>query len=172
MRTTITLTLFLLVAAFAVAQQPRPRVPTDQGAPQIEQGRPNPQNRPGAVPGESQLPAVSVPAGETDTVEGCLGGTAPDFTVTDEHGSAYHILIPPGADSSKLTQHVGESVQVQGAFEHPGSRTGTPGSVAGSTTAPIPGAGELAIRAQRISRGTTTCPGNRSTSTTPTPPKK
>ena len=53
--------------------------------------------------------------------EGCLGGSNPDFTITDTAGKTYKLNIPPNADASVLTPHVGESVQVLGQVNDAGA---------------------------------------------------
>jgi len=172
MRTTITLTVFLLLAAFAVAQQPRTRVPPNQGAPQVQTEPGQNTNEPLPNQAEPQLPSLAVPAGSTDVVEGCLGGSNPHFTVTDSKGTTYQIVVPQGADSSVLAQHLGEPVKVQGTLDNGGARPGdAPGSIGATGEAGSAAAAGHAIRAQRIGRGTGTCPGS-GASTAPPPAKK
>jgi hypothetical protein len=72
--------------------------------------------------------------------EGCLGGSNPNFTITDKAGTTYKLNIPPSADTSKLGAHVGEPVAVAGNVN-----TGK--------------AGDPSIDVQGIGRGTGTCPG-------------
>ena len=72
-------------------------------------------------------------------VEGCLGGSNPNYTITDSSGVTYKLNIPPTADASKLAAHVGESVNVAGNV----NGTGNTGS---------------SIDVQGIGKGTGTCP--------------
>lgn len=44
-------------------------------------------------------------------VEGCLQGTAGNFTLTDSSGVAYQLQ----GDTTKLTEHVGHEVQITGS---------------------------------------------------------
>ena len=62
----------------------------------------------GAQPG-SKSPMTNAPV-----TEGCLGGSDPNYTITDTSGTTYKLNIPPSADTSKLAPHVGEAVQVAG----------------------------------------------------------
>jgi hypothetical protein len=117
--------LFLL--AWAAAQQPA-----------------NPPNR-GSGQSSSQDPAANAPV-----TEGCLGGSDPNFTLTDKAGTTYKLNIPANADTSKLTQHVGESV-----------------AVAGNVSAK---AGNASIDVQGIGRGSGQCPASGSKGAQP-PPK-
>jgi hypothetical protein len=118
MKKMLATTLFMLATlAWAVAQQPS-----------------NPPDRSGGQPG-SQDQTVNAPV-----TEGCLGGSNPNFTITDKAGTTYKLNIPPSADTSKLGAHVGEPVAVAGNVN-----TGK--------------AGDPSIDVQGIGRGTGTCPG-------------
>lgn len=130
MKKMLAITLFMLATlAWAAAQQPG-----------------NPPDRSGGQP-RPQDPAVNAPV-----TEGCLGGSHPNFTITDKAGTTYKLNIPPTADTSKLGQHVGESVQVAG-------------NVNGGK------AGNASIDVQGIGRGTGTCPPSGSKGAQP-PPKQ
>ena len=97
--------------------------------------------------------AQAGPPGQAATepiTEGCLGGSNPNFTITDKAGTTYKLNIPPNADASSLTPHVGESVQVRGDVKN----TGTP-----------------SIDVNAIGRGAGTCPSN-SSGGAQSPPKQ
>ena len=131
MKKTFVITLFVLATlAWAAAQQPS-----------------NPPDRSGTQPGP-QGPSANVPV-----TEGCLGGSAPNFKITDKAGITYKLNIPPNADTSKLAQHVGESVPVAGNVKDAGK------------------AGNASIDVQNIGRGTGQCPASASKGTQP-PPKQ
>lgn len=126
MRKTSAITLVVLATlTWAVAQQPTN--PPDRSG---EQARPGEQAR-------TQDPPANAPV-----TEGCLGGSDANFTLTDKAGTTYKLNIPPTADTSKLGQHVGESVAVAG-------------NVNGK-------ADNASIDVQGIGRGTGTCPGAKS----------
>ena len=150
MKKTLMIMLFMLATfAWAAAQDagsmgqssgqaapPSSQVP---GAGQAQPGMPH-GGDPGAQPG---------PAGQTSSApvtQGCLGGSAPNFTITDKAGTTYKLNIPPGANVSVLSAHVGESVQVQG-------------DVTGGKTS--------SIDVQRIGAGSGICPGSGATSAQP-----
>jgi hypothetical protein len=155
MRKILLTTLFMLATlAWAAAQQAgspmgqsgvHPTPPGSQAPGTTQQpgmpGSTDPGN-PGTQPG-SEGQAASAPI-----TEGCLGGSAPNFTITDKAGTTYKLDIPPGADTTQLSQHVGESVQVQGVIN------------SGATPA---------IEARRIGKGTGTCAGSGSTAAPPAP---
>ncbi len=96
---------------------------------------------PGAAgPGATSSPQAGGSAQASGPVtEGCLGGSNPNFTITDTAGKTYKLTLPPNADGAKLTPHVGESVQVMGQVNQSG--------------------GSNAISVSQIGRGSGTCPG-------------
>src|SRR5689334_8864450 len=82
MRRSLVLTLVLLVSAWAMAQQDmqRPSAPGGQNQTQTQQ--------PGSAPGQASpgSPSTMAPMGGADMIEGCLGGSNPNYTVTDKAG--------------------------------------------------------------------------------------
>jgi hypothetical protein len=98
------------------------------------------------TPGGQNVPPTGAQAGGPGQVanapitEGCLGGSNPNFTITDSSGATYKLNIPPGADASVLNSHVGESVQVMGNVKQ--------------------AANTNSIDVSRIGRGTGKCPGS------------
>jgi len=156
MKKMLLMLLFMLATlAWAAAQQAgspmgqsgvQPTPPGSQvpGASQPQPGMPGSADQSGTQPG-------SAGQGATEPItEGCLGGSAPNFTITDKAGTTYKLNVPPGAHTSVLSQHVGESAQVQGDVN------------SGKTPS---------IDARRIGRGTGTCPGSGSTGAQ-SPPKQ
>jgi hypothetical protein len=148
----LVMTLFILATlAWVAAQQPG-------GAPDKNSGQttsPNSQ-APGATQTQPSKPGSADQAGsrgqesQPPLTEGCLGGSAPNYTITDNNGTAYKLNIPPNADASKLASHVGESVEVQGNVKDAGK----------------PGA---SIDVQGIGPGTGKCPASGSKNTEPQP---
>ena len=146
--------IFLVVTAFALAQQPSNRPIA-----------PGPDNRPAAPSMDSSQAAQPSAAG--NSIEGCLGGSAGNFTVTDRTGTTYPLQLPQNADTSKLSQHIGEEVRVTGTMSS-GSDTGTasPGNRAGSSSAAGSAAGasmQNSINVTKMDKIGSTC-GNKSAS--------
>ena len=104
----IFLTVLFLSATWVVAQQRStpPTVP-DNASPQY----PSSQQQPSAPDATQTSPAASDHAGQT--IQGCIGGSAGAYTLTDASGKTYQL----GGDTSKLAEHVGHSVQITGAQE-------------------------------------------------------
>jgi cytoskeletal protein RodZ len=156
MKKILVASLFMLATlAWAAAQQPgSPPARSGQAPSQVPDAS---QSQP-AAPGADQNTAPSgsqagqSPMATAPVTEGCLGGKDPNYTITDKAGTTYQLNIPPTADTSKLAQHVGESVQVAGNVKDAGT------------------AGSAAINVQGIGRGTGKCPASGSSGAQP-PPK-
>ena len=149
MKSIFVMTLFMLaMSAWAAGQQPGSAPDRNSGQTTSPSQAPGTtQTQPSTPGGAGQGQASSVPI-----TEGCLGGSAPNYTIKDKTGTAYKLNMPPNADTSKLASHVGESVQVQGDVKD----TGTPNA---------------SIDVHAIGRGTGTCPGSGSRDEQP-PPKQ
>lgn len=156
MRKLLYLVLIMLISVAWAAAQQDASAPGSAGQSQTQPGSTAPGTMPGqsqapGAPGQSQAPGASASpdasspaAGDNQIVEGCLGGTAPDFTVTDKAGTSYKLDVPKDAEPT-LTKHKGESVKVAGA-------------VSGSSS-------PKTIQVVQMGRGTGTCPASGSSST-------
>ncbi len=151
MKTLFLISLFLLATlAWAAAQQPG-AMPHGSGGqatspnPQIPDASQSPgAQSPGSMPGSAGQqggPEAGAPSANAPVTEGCLGGTNPNYTITDNAGKKYKLNIPAGADASPLQSHVGESVAVMGP-------------VSGGSS------DNASIDVSKIGRGTTKCPGS------------
>jgi uncharacterized protein YdeI (BOF family) len=145
MKKTLIVLLFMLATfAWAAAQdagnmgQAAPPSSQAPGAGQAQPGMPH-AGDPGEQPGTAGQTLSST------VTEGCLGGSAPNFTITDKAGTTYKLNLP-GGNVSALSAHVGEPVRVQG-------------DVTGGKTS--------SIDVQRIGAGSGTCPGSGATSAQP-----
>jgi len=148
MKNMLAITLLMLATlVWAVAQQPGSAAERSSGqatspssqAPGATQPQPS-------TPGSADRSAPQ--ASNAPVTEGCLGGSDPNYTLTDKANITYKLNIPTNADTSKLSSHVGESVQVAGDVKDAG-KTGNP-----------------TIDVQGIGRGTGKCP------TSQAPPKQ
>ena len=139
MKNALAITLLLLsMLAWAMAQQPGtpPQQNSGQAAsPSSQTGED--QSQP-STRGSADQSGAQDQNTSTHVTEGCLGGSDPNYTLTDKSGVTYKLNMPPNADASKLASHVGESIQVQGETNDSGK------------------AGNGSINVQRIGRGTGT----------------
>src|SRR5579871_1509109 len=67
------------------------------GSTQTQPSKPGSADQTGSPGQESQAPLT----------EGCLGGSTPNYTITDNNGTVYKLNMPPNTDTSKLAPHVG-----------------------------------------------------------------
>ena len=134
-KTLLVATILLVFAAWAVAQQEAP----------------SPNNTPR---NDNQATQPEAGASTMDTIDGCLGGSAGSFTVTDKTGTTYQLLLPPNADNAKLSQHVGQEVRATGTVAN---ATGTPSA----STSGAPGsmsAAQPSIRVTKLDKIGDACP--------------
>ena len=154
MKTTLVVATALVLATLAWAMAPQTAGTPGQSSQQTPPSSQMPGQQQPATPGSAgqNTPSTGAQAGvpgdaaNAPITEGCLGGTSPNFTITDTSGKTYKLNIPPGADPSVLTSHVGESVQVMGDVKQAGN-TGS-------------------IDVTRVGKGAGKCPGS---SAQPTP---
>ena len=155
MKNMLVVTLFMLATlAWAAAQQPgsAPEGTSGQATSPSSQApgasQPQTQSQP-STQGNADQSAPQGQAPSAPVTEGCLGGSDPNYTITDKTGATYKLNMPANADASKLASHMGESVQVLGDVKDTGK------------------AGMASIEVQGIGRGTGKCP-----SSTQSPPKQ
>jgi len=68
-------------------------------------------------------------------IDGCLGGSGGNFTVTDKAGTIYQLQLPKSADTTKLNQHIGHEVRVTGTMASSAASDAAPGAADTSRTA-------------------------------------
>src|SRR3954470_725534 len=111
MRKVTLLAVFMLATlAWTVAQQPAPSTGQQPQQPGATQSQPSAPGSAAQDPSQGAQPQ----AGNSPITEGCLGGTDPNFTLTDKAGTTYKLSFPSSSNVSSLSSHIGESVQVMG----------------------------------------------------------
>ena len=130
MKKMMVITLFTLATLSWALAQPPSSTPYGNGGQATSPRAQTPDSR-----SSQQVPGPSAPV-----TEGCLGGSNPNYTITDAAGVTYKLNIPPNADTSRLATHVGESVDVAGNVNGSG--------------------GNRSIDVQGIGRGTGSCPAS------------
>jgi len=60
----------------------------------------------------------------SQTLQGCLGGSAGNFTLTSSSGTTYQLA----GDTSKLSDHVGEQVEITGSASSSSTSSGSTGA--------------------------------------------
>ncbi len=110
MRKTMLLTFVLfVVSAWAIAQQGSNAQAPSSGSSSQESG--------------------SQAASAESAIEGCLGGSAGNYTLIDKAGTSYMLQLPNDSQNAAIDKHIGQEVRVNG-------------TVAKADSAATPGAGE------------------------------
>lgn len=135
--------ILLLSSAWVLAQRPDTQNPTNS-SPSASQ--------PGQQPDNSQKQSgMSQASTGGQTVEGCVSGSAGNFTLTDASGTTYQLA----GDTSKLSDHVGHQVQVTG---DQGGGAGAPSSAASSGAAGGAAGGSNTINVTKVKMISSSCP--------------
>jgi len=156
MRRTLAVSLFVLATmTWVLAQNPSGAAQNSQQPPSATQTPDASQSQPGTA-GQSatqDAPQPAAPSASGPVTEGCLGGSSPNFTLTDKTGTTYKLNLPPNANASVLTPHLGESIRVMGDVKDAGK------------------AGQASIDVTKAGKGSSTCPAG-SASQPQQPPKQ
>lgn len=102
------------------------------------------------------------------SVEGCLGGSAGNFTISDKSGTTYRLELPQGADATVLNKHIGEEIRVTGTVAGAADTTAASSAGAKPTAGAAGGGGQPSIAVSRIDKVADTC-GNRAAPSKPNP---
>jgi hypothetical protein len=155
MKNMFVVTLFMLATvAWAAAQQPGSASERSSGRTTSPSSQaPSPTQSQPSTPGSADQSGSGDQEPNVAVTEGCLGGSNPNYTITDKTGTTYKLNFPPNADASKLASHVGESVQVMGNVKDTGK------------------AGNASIDVRGVGRGAGKCPASDSKGAQP-PQKK
>ena|SRR5215472_13574409 len=98
--------------------------------------------QPSTAPDASQTSPAAADKGSSHSVEGCVGGSAGSYTLTDASGKTYQLA----GDTSKLAEHVGHQVQVSGTEE------------AGTAGAAAPAGGQQTLTVKKVKMLSSSCP--------------
>lgn len=95
----------------------------------------------------AQQPDTSQTATGGQTVEGCVGGSAGNYTLTDASGKTYQLA----GDTSKLADHVGHQVRITGD-----EGGGAAGAAAGAASGAAGGSSTLNVK--KVKMISSSCP--------------
>jgi hypothetical protein len=87
------------------------------------------------------------------TVQGCLGGSAGNFTLTSSSGTTYQLA----GNTSKLSDHVGEQVEITGSASSASGSAGTGSTTSSSATSSGSMGGGQTINVQKVKRIASSC---------------
>jgi hypothetical protein len=125
--------ILLLSSAWVLAQSGT-SPSSDQNPSSTSPSQTSPSSTSPSAQQPAQQPDTSSSSAGANTVEGCVGGSAGNFTLTDASGKTYQL----SGDTSKLADHVGHQVRItgdEGAGAAGAASSGaTSGSAGGSNT--------------------------------------
>lgn len=123
--------------------------PSDQSAQQPSAQEPS---------GQSSMGSQSSTSGSEQTIQGCLSQGANGFTLADASGTTYNLT----GDTSKLSSHVGEEVEVKGMASSgsAASSTAPSSSAAGATPSSAAGQNFDVKSVKRVSKSCSTSGSN------------
>jgi hypothetical protein len=169
MRKTFLITAILLLsAAWAVAQTspstPQSTTPETSSQQSTAPSSTSPSQQPAAPDATSSTTQTTTTqttqtsSNSSTSIEGCLSGSAGNWTLTDQSGKTWQLA----GDTSKLSDHVGHQVRIMGT-DNSSSASGSssPGSSSPSSGAGATGAGSSAAQStftvNRVKMISSTC---------------
>lgn len=143
MRKLLVMSVLLLGTAW-VAAQTSPSSSSDQSS---------------STSSQSSTQATSGASG-SQTVEGCLSGSNGNFTLTDKSGTSYQLA----GDTSKLSDHVGQDVQITGSSSQ-NSSASAPSSSSGASAASSGASAQQTLNVSSVTKVSDTCSNSGSSGT-------
>lgn len=140
MKKSLILSTFLLLCAVWVSAQ------TGSSSTQ-----PSSQSPTSSQPSTSSQTSSSDSSGQT--IEGCLGGAAGNFTLTSSSGTTYQLA----GDTSKLSDHVGQQVEITGTAASGGAGTSPSSATSPSSSAGGSMGGGQTINVTKVKKIASTC---------------
>jgi hypothetical protein len=124
--------MLLLSSAWVLAQSGT-SPSSDQNPSSTSPSQTSPSSTSPSAQQPAQQPDTSAQSSASaNTVEGCVGGSAGNYTLTDASGKTYQL----SGDTSKLADHVGHQVRItgdEGAGASGAASAGASGAAGGST---------------------------------------
>jgi hypothetical protein len=163
-KTSLITAILLLSAVWAVAQTSPSSSPqsTTPGASSQQQptspSSTSPSQQPAAPDASSTTTQTTQTSSDSgNSIEGCLNGSAGNWTLTDQSGKTYQL----SGDTSKLSDHVGHQVRIMGTDNS--SSASSSGSAGSSPSSSATGAGassgsQPTFTVQKVKMISSTCP--------------
>lgn len=166
-KTSLITAILLLSAVWAVAQtspssSPQSTTPDASSQQQPTSPSPTSPSQQPATPDTSSTTTQTTTTQTTQTstdnsIEGCLNGSAGNWTLTDQSGKTYQL----SGDTSKLSDHVGHHVQIMGTDNS--SSASSSGSTGTAPSSSATGAGSASgsqptFTVKKVKMISSTCP--------------
>ncbi len=167
-KTSLITAILLLSAVWAVAQtspssSPQSTAPDASSQQSTSPSSTSPSQQP-AAPDSSSTTTQTTTTQTTQTssdssnsIEGCLSGSAGNWTLTDQSGKTYQL----SGDTSKLSDHVGHQVRLMGTDNSSSASNSSSGSMGGSSTATGTGSSsgsQPTFTVQKVKMISSSCP--------------
>ena len=111
-----------------------------------------------ATPPSNQTGSMSQSSSDSSqTVQGCLSGSGGNFTLTSSSGATYQLA----GDTSKLTDHVGEQVEITGAPSSASASAGSSSSTSPSASSSGSMGGGQTITVKKVKKIASSCSTSR-----------
>jgi hypothetical protein len=172
MRKTSLITAILLLSAVWAFAQTSPSSSPQSTAPDASSQQPtspsstSPSQQPAAPDASSTTTQTTTTqtkqtsSDSSNSIEGCLNGSAGNWTLTDQAGKTWQL----SGDTSKLSDHVGHQVRLMGA-DNSSSASGSsspssanPSSSAGATGAGSSSGSQSTFTVQKVKMISSSCP--------------
>ncbi len=162
-KTSLITAILLLSAVWAVAQtspSSSPQSTTPDASSQQQPTSPSstsPSQQPAAPDASSTTTQTTQTSSDSgNSIEGCLNGSAGNWTLTDQSGKTYQL----SGDTSKLSDHVGHQVRIMGTDNSSSASSGSTGS---SPSSSATGAGSSSgsqptFTVQKVKMISSSCP--------------
>lgn len=139
--------IVLLSSAWVLAQSGTS--PSDQNPSSTSPSQTSPSSTSPSSQQPAQQPDTSSQSSSASasTVEGCVGGSAGNFTLTDASGKTYQL----SGDTSKLADHVGHQVRITGD-----EGAGASGAASGASSGAAGGSNTINVK--KVKMISSSCP--------------
>lgn len=155
MRKTYLITAILLLSSVWVVAQTSPGTQQPANPSTSAPSQTSPSQQP-TVPDSSPTATQQTSQTATDSstaIEGCLSGSAGNFTLTDQSGKAWQLA----GDTSKLSDHVGHQVRIMGNDASSSAAGASPSSGAPASSGAGAASGST-FTVKKVKMISTSCP--------------
>ena len=165
-KTSLITAILLLSAVWAVAQtspssSPQSTTPDASSQQSTSPSSTSPSQQPSSSTTTQTTTTQTTETSSGNSIEGCLSGSAGNWTLTDQSGKTYQL----SGDTSKLSDHVGHQIRVTGtdnssSASSSGSMGSSPssGSGSGATGAGSSSGSQPTFTVQKVKMISSSCP--------------
>lgn len=163
-KTSLITAILLLSAVWAVAQtspssSPQSTTPDASSPQSTSPSSTSPSQQPSSSTTTQTTTTQTTETSSGNSIEGCLSGSAGNWTLTDQSGKTYQL----SGDTSKLSDHVGHQIRVTGtdnssSASNSSSPSSSNPSSAGATGAGSSSGSQPTFTVQKVKMISSSCP--------------